>query len=150
MPQVARVMTPAETDRFIAENQHGVLAFAGDEPYAIPMGYTYRKGTFIIGLTSPGIKWKYVEKDPRVCFTICRPRWNTEGKKVACSTLVVKGRLEPLLDRAAYGLTARMNEAMDALGIQTFILADAVMTSRRCTRKPCELFINNPSEQPAD
>jgi hypothetical protein len=143
-------MTSAEISAFIKENQHGVLAFAGDEPYALPMGYTYRRDTFLVGLTSPGAKWQFVEKDPRVCFTICRPRWHTEGKKVACSTVIVKGKLELLLDRAAYGLSAKMNATMDEMGIRTFVIAGGVLTSRRCTRRPCELFFGNPAEQPAD
>jgi nitroimidazol reductase NimA-like FMN-containing flavoprotein (pyridoxamine 5'-phosphate oxidase superfamily) len=150
MSKVSREMTPAEIRAFISDNQHGVLAFAGDEPYAIPMGYNYRRETFLVGLTSPGLKWQFVEKDHRVCFTICRPRWQTEGKKTACSTVMVKGRLEPLLDRTAYGLSDKISASMDALGIKTFALVDAVLTSRRCTRRPCELFFKNPEEQPPD
>ncbi len=49
-----RELTDTEREEFILDNNWGFLAFAGDKPYAIPVSYFYRKGTFIIGLATPG------------------------------------------------------------------------------------------------
>lgn len=37
MPYVKRELTDAEKETFLQENCVGILSFAGDEPYAIPL-----------------------------------------------------------------------------------------------------------------
>jgi nitroimidazol reductase NimA-like FMN-containing flavoprotein (pyridoxamine 5'-phosphate oxidase superfamily) len=34
-------MSPGEIDRFLADRGHGVLSFAGDQPYGIPVSYGF-------------------------------------------------------------------------------------------------------------
>jgi len=83
-------LTDAEKEEFIKDNRHGILSFAGDDPYAIPLGYMYRKGDLLMGF-GPGRKMDYLKKSHKVCFTICRPRWFSPKFKESCATLIVEG-----------------------------------------------------------
>ena len=133
-----RELTDAERDQFLKDNIHGILAFSGDKPYAIPMGYFYRKGTLILGLTKPGRKIDRSQKSPKVCFTVCQPRWIDPDIKQPCTTVVVEGELEELTDRAYYGLKP-LPEAI-ASRVITFRIKVDKISARECTIKPCELF----------
>ena len=55
-------LTDREIDRFLKSNQHGILSFAGDKPYALPMGYMYKRKTILLGLATAGKKMKYLKK----------------------------------------------------------------------------------------
>jgi len=65
-------LTDAEKEAFLKDNWWGMLSFAGDEPYALPMGYRNRKGDVLFGFAPTGRKMDYVNKSRNVCFTICR------------------------------------------------------------------------------
>ena len=62
MPYSMTQLTDAEKDAFIKDNFWGVLSFAGEEPYAIPVGYQYIKGDILLGFGPTGRKQGYVEK----------------------------------------------------------------------------------------
>ena len=102
-------LTSREIDTFLKNNQHGILSLAGDKPYALPMGYMYKRKTILLGLATSGSmvtagkKMKYLKKSKNICFTICTPRWYTEKLKVPCTTLVIEGTLEAIADRSYYG-----------------------------------------------
>jgi hypothetical protein len=81
-----------------------------------------------------------LQRSPNICFTICRPRWATEGLKNPCTTIIVEGELVPVTDRSAYGFPARLPEAMTKLGIELMRIQSKSISGRQCTRKPCELF----------
>ena len=130
-----RDLSEAEKDEFIKNNQHGVLSFAGDKPYALPMGYMYKKGDLLIGLTIPGRKMDYIKKNPSVCFTICQPRWQTPGLKESCTSVVVEGELEEVTDRAYYGLELKPPE-----NVITFRIKANNVGCKKCTRTPCEIL----------
>jgi hypothetical protein len=70
-----RKLTKAELDTFLKNNRHGILAFAGKTPYALPMGYLYREKTLLLCLTDTGKKAERLKKNKTVCYTICKPRW---------------------------------------------------------------------------
>ena len=36
-------LTQKEIEKFLKNNQHGILSMAGDKPYALPMGYMYKR-----------------------------------------------------------------------------------------------------------
>lgn len=135
-----RDLTKTETEEFVKENICGILAFAGDEPYAIPIGYFYRKGTFILALAGTGRKTDYLRKNRKVCFTICKPRWQTPDLKEPCTTVVVEGELEEVTDRTYYGLSAVVSEAYAEFKPTTFRIKVNRVGAKVCTMEPCELF----------
>lgn len=137
-----RNLTDPEREDFLKSNQHGILAFGGGRPYAIPMGYQYRKGSILLGfVTADGKrKMEYLKQSPRVCFTVCRPRWTTEDLKHPCTTVLAEGELEPIADRTAYDLPAISRETIARTGLQLFRIRVEDISGRQCTRQPCELF----------
>lgn len=44
-----RELTDDEKETFLKDNYWGTLSFTADEPYAIPLGYQYLKGTVLLG-----------------------------------------------------------------------------------------------------
>jgi hypothetical protein len=135
-------LTAREIDRFLRHNQHGILSFAGGKPYALPMGYMYRKKTILLGLAAAGgmvtagRKMACLRKNKNICFTICKPRWFVEKLKEPCTTLVIEGRLEEVKDRVYYGIK-KMPANLD---LRLYKINVAEMGARKCNRKPCELM----------
>ena len=128
-------LSKAELDTFLKNNRHGILAFSGKTPYALPMGYLYREKTLLLCLTDTGKKMERLRKNKTVCYTICKPRWETEGLKTPCTSAVIEGKLEAVKDKSIYGLGTKKLENMTL-----YKLATAEMGARKCNRKPCELF----------
>ena len=133
MAYPTRSLTDAEREKFIKENTHGVLSFAGDDPYAIPLGCMYRKGSFLMGF-GPGKKIEYLEKSNKVCFTICRPRYLSPDHKESCTTLIVNGVLEEVEDPSYYDI--KMPEMTD---VQLYIIKPTSESTRKCLQNPCDL-----------
>lgn len=128
-------LTKNEIDKFLKNNQHGILAMAGDKPYALPIGYMYKRKTFLLGLVTTGRKMSYIKKSKNVCFTICKPRWDTPKLKTPCTTIVVEGCLEEVTNRSYYGLKTKIPAKL-----QLYKINVSKMGARKCNRKPCELF----------
>jgi len=128
-------LTNAELTTFLNANRHGILAFAGRTPYALPMGYLYREKTMLLCLTDEGKKKERLKKSESVCYTICKPRWETEGLKTPCTSAVIEGKLETVKDKSVYGLGTKKFENMTLYKINI-----TEMGARKCNRKPCELF----------
>ena len=128
-------LTNAELTVFLNANRHGILAFAGRTPYALPMGYLCREKTLLLCLTDEGKKMERLKKNKTVCYTICKPRWETEKLKTPCTSAVIEGKLEVVKDKSVYGLGSKKLETMTL-----YKLAIAEMGARKCNRKPCELF----------
>ena len=107
-----RELTDAEKEAFLTDIFWGILSFTGDDPYAIPIGYMYKKGDLLIGLSTTGRKIGYVNKNRKVCFTICQPtalcRATAQSPDPieACpfNNVIIEGELEDVTDRAYYGL----------------------------------------------
>jgi hypothetical protein len=135
-------LTKKEIETFINDNQYGILSMAGEKPYALPMGYMYRRKTFLIGMTATGSmvvegrKMKYLERSKNICFTICRPRWFVEKLKNPCTTLVIEGTLEEIENRSYYGL----KEIPKKVDLKLYKIKIAKMGARKCNRKPCEIM----------
>ena len=94
-----RELTDAEKEAFITENQFGVLAFAGDKPYAIPVAYKYIKGTMVFAMVRTGRKMDYIKKNPNVCFNIWQ--WGKQStvpslKEQRYSSVIFEGELEEI------------------------------------------------------
>ena len=108
MAYTMKELTDAEKDAFLNDNFWGILSFAGDEPYAIPVGYRYRKRDVLLGFAPTGRKTEYVNKSRNVCFTICRPTTLSSDPKEAYpfNTVIIEGELEDITEaeRASYGL----------------------------------------------
>ena len=128
-----RDLTDAEREEFLKENLYGILAFSSDKPYNIPMGYYYRKGALLLKFSIPGRKVDCYRKSPSVCFTICKPRWQILGLKKPCTTAVVEGQLEEVVDRAYYGFEASHDHIIFRIKVDK-------LSARKCTNEPCELF----------
>ena len=128
-------LTNAELITFLNANRHGILALAGKTPYALPMGYLYREKTLLLCLTDEGKKMERLKKSKSICYTICKPRWETEKLKTPCTSAVIEGKLEAVKDKSMYGLGSKKLENMTL-----YKLAIAEMGARKCNRKPCELF----------
>jgi hypothetical protein len=47
----------------------------------------------------------YLKNSSTICFTICKPRWETENLKIPCTSIVIEGSLEEIKNRAYYGIT---------------------------------------------
>ena len=128
-------LTKNEIDKFLKGNQHGILALAGDKPYALPMGYMYKRRTILLGLVTTGRKMKYIKKSNNICFTICMPRRLTPKLKTPCTTVVLEGSLEKVTNRSYYGLKIKVPAR-----VQLYKIKVSKMGARKCNRKPCELF----------
>jgi len=140
--QTSRELTKAEREQFLKENQHGILAFAGGSPYAIPMGYAYKKGEVLLGVTmQPGRKHECLTASRQVCFTVCRPRWVTPNKKHPCTTVIIEGKLEPVADCTIYGLPAEHMKKLEKGRVNLHVVVAKRVGARQCTRTPCELFV---------
>ena len=135
-------LTDREIVTFLKDNQHGILSLAGDKPYALPMGYMYKRKTILLGLATAGSmvtagkKMKYLEKSKNICFTICKPRWYTQKLKVPCTTLVIEGTLEEITNRSYYGL----KKIPESAKLKLYKIIVTKRGARKCNRKPCEIL----------
>lgn len=136
-----KTLTKNEIEKFLKNNQHGILSMAGGKPYALPMGYMYKRKAILLGLATSGSmvttgrKMKYLKKSKNICFTICKPRWDTPKLKTPCTTIVVEGSLEEVENRSYYGLKTNVPAK-----VQLYKIKVTKMGARKCNRKPCELF----------
>jgi len=133
-----RELTDAEMEEFVKENNAGILCFAGEEPYGIPMGFMYKKGAVILGFSDGGRKLDCVQKSPKVCFTVCRPRKTTPDLQESCTTVMFEGELEKVTDMAYYGLDKDIPKMPES--ILLFRIAVNKLSSRKCLQEPCELL----------
>ena len=135
-------LTKKEFETFINDNQYGILSMAGEKPYALPMGYLYKRKTFLIGMAATGSmvvegrKMKYLESSKNICFTICRPRWFVEKLKSPCTTLIIEGTLIEIKNRSYYGLK-KISKKVD---LKLYRIKIDKMGARKCNRKPCEVM----------
>ena len=144
-------MTEREIDEFLEEKSGtGMLGFGGDDPYVIPMGYNYKRGTVLMGLITKhyGRKMNSLEKNPRVCYTVRRTRAQTNLKQ-PCTTVVIEGILEKVTDRDYYGLGPANLKVYEEMGLVLNRVVPHKVSGRRCTRKPCELIAARAKERAA-
>ncbi len=108
MAYTMKELTDAEKEAFLKGNFWGILSFAGDEPYAIPVGYQYLKGDILLGFAPVGRKMEYVNKSRNVCLNICRPSALSSHfwESMPFNSVIIEGELEDVkeADRANYGL----------------------------------------------
>ena len=135
MAYPTKSLTDVEREEFIKDNSHGILSFAGDDPYAIPLGYMYRKGSLLMGF-GPGKKIDYLEKSRKVCFTICRPRYLSPDYKESCTTLIVNGLLEEISDPSYYDV--KMPEG--SVNAHLYLIKPTSESTRKCLQNPCDLI----------
>jgi len=135
MAYPTRSLNDAEKEEFIKNNMHGILSFAGGDPYAIPLGYIYRKGSLLVGF-GPGRKMDYLEKSHKVCFTICRPRYLSPNFKESCTTLIMEGQLEEVTDPSYYDI--KMPEG--AVNSHFYLIKPTNVGIRKCLQDPCDIL----------
>ena len=135
MAYPTRALTNDEREKFIKGNSHGILAFAGDDPYAIPLGYIYKKGDLLVGF-GPGKKMDYLKKSRKVCFSICRPRYLSPKHKESCTTLIVNGLLEEITDLSQYDIKLPEGSVDGHL----YLIKPTSESTRKCLQDPCELL----------
>ncbi len=97
-----RELTDAERAAFIADVRIGTLAFAGDKPYAVPLGSRYAKGTVLIDMARrPGEKWDCVNKSRTVCWVMWQYGKDSNVpslKEQQYTSVILKGELEEVTD----------------------------------------------------
>ena len=97
-----RELTDAEMAAFIADVRIGTLAFAGDKPYAVPLGSKYAKGTVLIDMARrPGEKWDYFNKSRTVCWVMWQYGKDSNVpslKEQQHISVILKGELEEVTD----------------------------------------------------
>jgi len=59
-------------DQIVREGDIGYLAFASDDPYVIPINYTYSEGRVLFHCALEGRKLDLIRADPRVCMAVAR------------------------------------------------------------------------------
>ena len=133
-----RELTREEMEEFVKENNTGILCFAGEEPYGVPMGFMYKKGTVILGFSDGGRKLDCFQKSPKVCFTVCRPRKTTPNLEESCTTVMFEGELEKVTDMAYYDLEKDIPRIPE--DVILFRIKANKMSSRKCLQEPCELL----------
>lgn len=67
MPTDKELMEKIVTDGYI-----GYLGFVSDEPYVIPINYTYSRGRILIHCALEGKKLNLIRANPRVCIAVAR------------------------------------------------------------------------------
>jgi nitroimidazol reductase NimA-like FMN-containing flavoprotein (pyridoxamine 5'-phosphate oxidase superfamily) len=138
-------LTKHEIDIFLETNLHGILSMVGKKPYGLPMGYYYKKKTILLGLMPTGRKMKYLDASKNICFTICKPRWETDKLKTSCTSIVIEGSLKELKNKekaiAFYDLKSEIFDDIKEM-IKLYKINVNTMGARKCTRKPCELLTN--------
>jgi len=139
-----RELTDTERGEFLTENNAGILCFAGDEPYGIPMGFMYKKGAVVLGFSDGGRKLDCVKRSPKVCFTVCRPRKTTPDLQESCTTVMFEGELEKVTDMAYYGLDKIPNMPEDII---LFSIKVNSLSTRKCIQEPCELLAGREASQ---
>lgn len=135
-----RKLTDTEIEEFLKENQHGILSFSGEEPYAVPMGYQYKRGTVLLGFVTGGRKWDCLQKSPKVCFSVCTPRWHTPDLKESCTSVILEGELEEVTDRAYYDIPETPPKPPGEFQPRRFSLKVNQVGTRKCLQEPCELL----------
>ena len=145
MAYPTRALSDTERAKLIKGNSHGILSFAGDEPYAIPLGYIYKKGDLLVGF-GPGKKMDYLEKSRKVCFTICRPRYLSPKYKESCTTLIVDGLLEDVADPSYYDI--KMPEG--SVDAHIYLIKPTSESTRKCLQDPCDLLSGRVKAPDAD
>jgi nitroimidazol reductase NimA-like FMN-containing flavoprotein (pyridoxamine 5'-phosphate oxidase superfamily) len=59
-------------ETILREGDLGYLTFVSDEPYGIPINYTYSGGRILFHCALEGKKLDLIRGNPRVCFAVCR------------------------------------------------------------------------------
>jgi hypothetical protein len=97
MPNGKKELTDAEKEAFLKDNRFGVLSFAGDKPYAIPVAYKYIKETLVFVMLRTGRKLDYIKKNPNVCFGVWQMGEQSTVpslKEQRYSSIILEGELE--------------------------------------------------------
>jgi len=116
-----RPLTEDEKEAFLKDNHGGVLAFAGDKPYCIPIHYAYTKGTVVFEMLRAGRKMEYINKSRKVCFSVWQEAAQSNVpslKKEGFSSILFDGELEEVTKDKwdYYELPKDVPEGIDMVG----------------------------------
>ena len=129
-----RKLSKEEIDKFLKNNSRGILAFDGETPYCLPMGYLYKRKTILIGMYPTGRKAKHLEKSMKICFTVYKARAETTNLKTPCTSLVIEGVFEEVTNISYYSIKRDIPEDLALYKIKV-----KKMGARECARK-CSLI----------
>jgi nitroimidazol reductase NimA-like FMN-containing flavoprotein (pyridoxamine 5'-phosphate oxidase superfamily) len=90
----------------LSETTEGVLAVTnGDVPYCIPIGHVCVGDTVFFSIFPKGRKWDYIQKIPKVCFTV----FDWFDNKTRWASVVVDGEMEQIDDWETVEAVVRAN-----------------------------------------
>ncbi len=61
-----------EMEQILREEVLGYLGVAGEQPYVVPLNYSYSEGKLLFHCALTGRKLDAIRANPRVCFTVGR------------------------------------------------------------------------------
>ncbi len=61
-----------EMEQILREEVLGYLGMAGEQPYVVPLNYSYANGKLLFHCALTGQKLDAIRANPRVCFTVGR------------------------------------------------------------------------------
>lgn len=71
MRRKERETSQEEAEKLLAEALVGRLGVSlGDEPYVVPLNFTYHEGKIYFHCATDGKKLKYISNNPRICFEV--------------------------------------------------------------------------------
>jgi nitroimidazol reductase NimA-like FMN-containing flavoprotein (pyridoxamine 5'-phosphate oxidase superfamily) len=116
-----RALTEDEKEAFLKDNRGGVLAFAGDKPYCIPIHYAYTKGTVVFEMLRAGRKMEYINKSRKVCFSVWQEGAQSNVPSLkggSFSSILFEGELEEVTKDKwdYYELPKEVPEGIDMVG----------------------------------
>jgi nitroimidazol reductase NimA-like FMN-containing flavoprotein (pyridoxamine 5'-phosphate oxidase superfamily) len=90
----------------LSKMTEGVLAVTnGDVPYCIPIGHVCVGDTVFFSIFPKGRKWDYIQKIPKVCFTV----FDWFDNKTRWASVVVDGEMEQIDDWETVEAVVRAN-----------------------------------------
>lgn len=74
-------LTVEQCENVLMTEEVGYLSMSMDgQPYCIPFNFAYHQGRIYIHTGRKGLKWNFLEKNPRVCFTVTTPGQKKSGE----------------------------------------------------------------------
>jgi hypothetical protein len=130
-------LSKQEMIALLTETTEGVLAVTnGEVPYCIPIGHVCVEDTVFFSIFPKGRKWDYIQKIPKVCFTV----FDWFDNKTRWASVVVDGEMEQVEDMASIEAVVRANMEKQGLNPDEY-MEKRMAYYKRSEGKPSALKI---------